>query len=148
MNIVIRSLVLLGVSLMMVACTSTTKNVEMTDRVSFGAEEHEVWNRPLEVGFEMGDKEIEATDSDLQILPIFSFLDGFFGEDNLTQSAIFEAIKANKVDGMYITATKREESGFWPFYAHTEVSVYGKPLKIKTVGQVSEKRADALRMGD
>ena len=134
---------------MMVACSSTTKNVEMTDRVAFGAEEHKTWNRPLEVGFEMGDKEIEANASELQILPIFSLFDGLFGgEDNLTSAAVYDAVKKHQVDGMYITASKRTDSGFWPFYSHAEVYVYGKPLTIKKVGQVSQQRADKARMGD
>ena len=60
----------------------------------FASEDHEVWNRPLEVGFDMEDRHIKGQEKQLEILPIFnpiwSFLSvlGLDTVDELTSVAL------------------------------------------------------------
>ena len=146
MKRLLRICLLILMSTVTFACSSTTKSVRMTDHVTFGAERHQTWNRPYEVGFEMGDKDIEASASEVTLFPIFGWISDLLGvDDNLTSIAIYDAVKRERVDGMYITATKRVNTGFWPIFSHVKVYVYGKALTLKKIGQVSKERADEIR---
>ena len=39
--------------------------------------------------------------------------------------AIYDAVKRERVDGMYITATKRVNTDFWSIFPHVKVYIYG-----------------------
>lgn len=133
--------------LLLSACASSGASVGAS-RVSFASEDHEVWNRPLEVGFDMEDRHIKGQEKQLEILPIFNpiwYLLSMLGldtVDELTSVAAYNAITENSADGLYIMGTKEDKHGFWPLYQHRTVSVYGKALRLKKVGQVDMQRAD------
>ena len=142
-----RSVIFVLVSLMTSACASTRHTPKMVGSAHFQAESHAVWNRPLEVGFDMKEQSVQGSATDTEILPIFSYFVRLFGgEDALTKAAIFNAIQQTNADGLYVTATSTKESGFWPFYYTKTVYVIGKVLTIKKMGTVSKARADRSRM--
>ena len=133
--------------LLLSACASSGASVGAS-RVSFATEKNEVWNRPLEVGFDMEDRHIKGVEKQLEILPVFNpffkilNMLGVDTVDDMTSVAAYNAITENGADGLYVMGTKEDKHGFWPFYQHRTVSVYGKALKLKKVGQVDMKRAD------
>lgn len=133
-------------------CTTLSKQPHFYSNAGFITEEQKLWTRPTEVGYTVGKTVLAKA----EVTTVFGIVvegespkvavAGFIGsEDPLIKTATYNAIIANKADGIYVTRSKIERTGLWPFYTKKEASICGKVLFLKTIGQVDKERYDKER---
>ena len=138
-----------------VGCAGHQQHVGLVDVASVEAEAHQIWTRPLEVGFEMGRYiEAESTQRDLfgcvalgenvtrSSVPVMG------GVGELTpnvQYTIAQAVADAGVDGMYVLFV--EEQVQWTgLVKETTTMVKGRALKLEDFGSVDQERATRVRV--
>ena len=141
--------------LLNVGCAGHQQHVGLVDVASVEAEAHQIWTRPLEVGFEMGRYiEAESTQRDLfgcvalgenvtrSSVPVMG------GVGELTpnvQYTIAQAVADGGVDGMYVLFV--EEQVQWTgLVKETTTMVKGRALKLEDFGSVDQERATRVRV--
>ena len=138
------------------------------DKARLSGEAHKVWARPTEVGFDILDGEIVGESVSTSVIwgafyngassggigdalvAIVNAVTGHSGisiEDPGVQAAAADAVsKANGADGIYMTQeTDTGTSVLWGIYSYRKVTVRGRPMKLKVMGQVAQDRADKER---
>jgi len=145
--------------LLSVGCKTVSKNHGMTSSSSMRAERHQIWTRPLEVGFSMG-KELECESTTTKLLGIYrvsgdpinsmpsvSILGATGGLSANAKYAIGSCVEDEKSDGMYVLYT-HEEKVMTGFTVTTKATVRGRLLKLKEYGPINEGTINAIRIGD
>ena len=138
-----------------VGCAGHQQHVGLVDVASVEAEAHQIWTRPLEVGFEMGRYiEAESTQRDLfGCVPLGenvtrSSVPVMGGVGELTpnvQYTIAQAVADAGVDGMYVLFV--EEQVQWTgLVKETTTMVKGRALKLEDFGSVDQERATRVRV--
>lgn len=150
-------LLLIVVAFAVTSCSTTyDKNLYMSEAASLTTEDHSMWTRPIEVGYEIiGDVEGTAEYSMLfgfipmGDAPAVDFnLFGFFGNQAAINPGVkfasYDACKTIGADGIYITSVYTESSKN-PFTTTEKVTVKGKALKLVDLGTVDQERVDTVR---
>lgn len=154
-------LVTLAVAILVIAtgCATNARRVGLTEATRMVAEDHRLWTRPTEVGYEMGG-EIAGTATARKVLFIFNvgeskppqteFLavltGGGAGLDNTGSFAAYKAVSEAQVEGIYVTRVETDSvTGFLGLWSTETVTLYGRALKLKSYGPISEERADQWR---
>lgn len=152
-------LLLLGSIALATGCATNSRRAKLQNEAALASENHEMWTRPTEVGFKMGD-EISATAKATKVLWMntgeskvggvsLSIVSGLSGTGaSLSQTGQFAAYKAVTgagVEGIYVTRVESENKGIFPFWRNETVTVYGRALTIDNYGPVDEDRADKWR---
>jgi len=142
-----------------VGCRTVTKKDMMVTSAKIKAESHEVWNRPTELGYTVGDY-IEGTSETKKMLGFFrvggdATASGIsiptFGSAAASLSAnakwaVSNAVDDSNADGIYITKVVEEKTIIFPIWT-TKATVRGKALKLKDFGPIDKSRADLDRLG-
>lgn len=153
-----RSLHLFTLLAVLAAGCTTTNQGTMTARAAAAPENHRVWTRPLELGFDLGeDVTGEATvvtilgglivvgsEDDAGLLQLLGNLSGI-GGDPLVRAASADAAKRHSTDGVYITWSDVQTSSFFPFFKRRTAQVKGKAMRLKVLGEVKQERVDRER---
>ena len=140
-------------------CKTVTKKDMMVNNTKVRSESHEVWNRPTEVGFTVGDY-IEGTSETSKLLGFIrtggdptagGISIPTFGSSAPSLSAnakwaVSNAVDKAGADGIYITKIVEERRIIFPIVT-TKAWVRGKSLTLKDFGPIDEDRADLDRMG-
>ena len=155
-----RTLIAVAAVATLSACAHNSRSVGMVDKTNLRAENHTVWTRPTEVGFQLGG-EISASATARRVLgfnvgeskPGSSVLAVFapFSGAKLSPVGSFAAYKAvtdARAEGIYVTRVETESSGFLFFSNNETVTVYGRALTMKDYGPIKEARADRWRYRD
>lgn len=150
-------MLLVAIAFAVTSCTTTyDKNMYMDDPAAFTSEEHGMWTRPLEMGYEIiGDVEGTAEYSMLfGVIPMgdapaigFNVF-GFFGNQNASNPGVkfasYDACQTVGADGIYITSVYTESKK--GLFVNSElVTVKGKALKLVDLGTVDQERVDTVR---
>ena len=152
---------LVGGLLLTSGCASNARNVKLASQASISAESHGMWTRPAEIGFAVG-KEISASATTQKVLgfnvgeskprggfsvsAILSPANTGAAKLSATEEfAAYKAVAGAGVDGIYVTRIETDRSGFLFFSQRTTATVYGRAMKLKDYGPVSEDRADDWR---
>jgi len=134
-------------------CASIDKTSHMVRTGGLAAEPMSVVERPLEYGVEtLGDATGDASykkflwftiegDAAEMSLPIA----GLIVTDPLEKIACYRAVQSLKGDGFYKILSETDSFNFLYIFRQKSVKVTGKVLKIKDLGMVDQKRADAFR---
>jgi len=141
-------------------CLNNARRVGLTEATSMTAEDHRLWTRPTEVGYEMGG-EIAGTATSRKILFIFNIGEskppttdvlavvgggGGAGLGSVGSFAAYKAVSEAQVEGIYVTRLESDSTtGFLGLWSSTTVTLYGRALKLKSYGPISEDRADQWR---
>lgn len=157
---------LLSVVLLVAAgCASTSNGRAYMDAAARHAPEPQaLWARPQEVAFTLGNNDIEGEATTIRILGLFTFGadDGLTGTvfdtlfnvlglgaakgDPLVQAAAAAAMNSSQnTDGIYVTSHEVTNLNLLIFQKRTAV-VRGKPMQLRSLGEVSVDRADRERM--
>ena len=141
--------------LLNLACVGHQKHVGLVDVASVEAEAHQIWTRPLEVGFEMG-RYIEAESSQRELFGCLALGENVIrssvpvmgGVGELTpnvQYTIAQAVAESGADGMYVLFV--EEQVEWNgLVKETSTKVKGRALKLEDFGSVDQERATRVRV--
>jgi hypothetical protein len=142
---------------MATACMSKKQTV-MSDMATLNAEEHAMWSRPLEMGYEViGDVQGEATMT--KVLGFGSAggsgITSMFGANQssdkgfnaVVANAAYNAVLEAGADAIYVTRHEVEKTGFLMFYTRRDAKVFGKALRLVDYGTVDINRSDDYRMG-
>jgi hypothetical protein len=152
-----RNFVLLAALAAAVSGCTTKNNYVMSDTAYLRAESHQMWTRPVEMGYEvLGDIQGEASQKKILgitvgaegggSIPIFGALFGGAPTANaVVANAAYEAVVNNGADAIYITRYTQDKTGFLFLFKNTNAVVYGKALKLVNYGPVEEDRADKDR---
>ena len=136
-------------------CVGHQQHVGLVDVASVEAEAHQIWTRPLEVGFEMG-RYIEAESIQRDLFGCVAIGDSVTrssvpvmgGVGELTpnvQYTIAQAVTDAGADGMYVLFV--EEQVQWiGLVKETTTNVKGRALKLEDFGSVNQERATRVRV--
>ena len=141
------------------ACRSVTKKDMMVNNTNLRSESHEVWNRPTEVGFTVGDY-IEGTSETSKLFGVIrtggdptaggSSIPSFGASaPSLSANAkwaVSNAVDKAGADGIYITKIVEEKKIIFPVWTR-KAWVRGKALTLKDFGPIDDQRADLDRLG-
>ncbi len=128
---------------------------------SLDAEAARSWSRPTEVGYDFTGQEIEGSASATSILfglinfgsGDTSLLSGILGtirgnevDSPIARAAAYDAMtKVQDVDGIYVTRQTGNVFDFLGIYKKQDMTVRGKALRLRVLGEVSQERADRER---
>ena len=138
-----------------VGCVGHQRHVGLVDVASVEAEAHQIWTRPLEVGFEMG-RYIESESTQRELLGCLALGEsltrtsvpvmGEVGELTANvQYTIADAVTEAGADGMYVLFV--EEQVEWTgLVKETTTKVRGRALKLEDFGSVDQERATRVRV--
>lgn len=156
----LNALVLALLGTILTGC-ATKQNFVMSDTAVLRSESHQMWTRPIEVGYEIvGDVEGSASaetilgfrvgaggGSPLSSTLLFGLLGGGGGGagNAVVGNAAYEAVTGAGADAIYITRYTETRTGFLIFYKRREATVYGKALRLVDYGVVPMDRADRAR---
>lgn len=163
-----RSLAATCVLVAAVGCATTSRRrAQMDPPAGASPEEHAMWARPQEVGYEIGGEISGEAQSFSILFGLLSFgaedAGGVFGwpgalvgdvmglkplpigTDPLIRAAAGDAVgEATGTDGIYITQQQTSSLDFFLVKIRT-ATVRGRALKLKPIGEVSQERADRFR---
>ena len=147
-----------GLGVLLASGCMSKKQMTMSDMATLKAEDHAMWSRPLEMGYEViGDVQGEAS-----MKKILGFgdaggrsLTAMFGAqqttdrgfDTVVANAAYNAVVEAGADAIYVTRYEVEKTGFLMFYTRRDAKVFGKALRLVDYGTVDKDRAYQIRMG-
>ena len=136
-------------------CASQHHQIGLAGVAAMDPEPHQIWTRPLEVGFEMG-RYIEAETTQRALLGLVPVGEGgakcsvpvFGNAGEMTPAVeytVSQAVKEADADGMYILFV--EERVQWNgAVKETTTFVKGRTLKLEDFGSVDQERATRVRV--
>lgn len=144
------------------ACSSVqSADAGLRANTAFSPEASTTWARPTEVGYDFTGQEIEGKASSTSILfglisfgasdtsllsSIIGLIRGGGTDTAIARAAAYDAMsKAENVDGIYVTRQTGSSFSFIGLYRSEEVTVRGKALRLRVIGEVSQDRADKER---
>ena len=140
------------------SCKSTQKNYPMVSSASMNAEGHQIWTRPVEVGFTMGDY-VQTTSSTTMLLDVFRISGDpvssvptipTFGTAGIlspnAKFAVSKGVDSKKAEGMYILSTEDQRQKGLLAVTHTSI-VKGYVLHFKHYGPIDDETMKMIRTG-
>lgn len=165
---------MLGRKLLVLVCLTSgcaamrTPNAGMTSPAAISPEDHAMWSRPQEVGYELG-PEIQGSAFHVAVLfgllnfgsddggGVLGWIGGIVGNvfglktislastDPLTRAAAGDAVSVTKgADGIYVTQQQTSTIDLFLFKVRS-TKVKGRSVTLKPLGEVSLERADRYR---